>query len=159
MVYSGTVIYLPFGLTSSPGIFQLFISKILSHIPGVLCYQDDILVLSHDQICHENTLREVLTRLRDAGLKLNPGKCAFFTDHVEYLGFLFDRNGVHPNKNKIDAILQAPSHTNLKQLQSFIGLCNFYSRFVNNFANKMSPFYAVQKKKKLHFDGQHEKNV
>ena len=52
--------YLPFGLTSSPGIFQSFISKILSHIPGVLCYQDDILVLSHDQICHENSLREVL---------------------------------------------------------------------------------------------------
>ena len=66
---------------------------------------------------------------------------------------------MHPKKHKIDAILQAPSPTNLKQLQSFIGLCNFYSRSVNNFANKMSPFYALlQKITPFRLTEQHEKS-
>ena len=77
--------YLPFGLTASPGLFQSFISKVLDNIPGVLCYQDDILVTSADLPSHDDVLRIVLTKLRKAGLKLNVNKCDFFTNQVEYL--------------------------------------------------------------------------
>lgn len=138
--------YLPFGLTASPGIFQAFISRTLANIPGVLCYQDDILVMSADEASHNDSLRQVLTKLKDAGLKLNVYKCKFFTNQVEYLGYIFNESGVHPNPAKIDAIFSAPVPVDTKQVQSFVGLCNFYSRFIPNFASQMSPFYELLKK-------------
>ena len=138
--------YLPFGLIASSGIFQAFISRVLANIPGVICYQDDILLMSDSIQSHNKTLRVVLTRMKNAGLKLNVDKCKFFTDHVEYLGFIFDNTGVHPNPSKLSAIKDAPVPVDLKQVQSFIGLCNFYSRFIPHFATKMSPFYDLMKK-------------
>ena len=138
--------YLPFGLSASPGIFQAFISKVLANIPGVICYQDDILVMSSDVSSHNNILREVLSKLKEAGLKLNVKKCKLFTDQVEYLGYIFDKFGTHANPDKISAIKQAPVPTNVKQVQCFIGLCNFYSRFIPSFASHMSPLYALLQK-------------
>ena len=138
--------YLPFGLTASPGIFQAFISKVLANIPGVLCYQDDILLMSSDVESHNKILKEVLSRLKDAGLKLNVNKCNFFVEQVEYLGYVFNEKGVHPKPGKISAIIDAPVPKDVKQVQAFIGLCNFYSRFISNFAALMSPLYALLKK-------------
>ena len=138
--------YLPFGLTASPGIFQAFISKVLANIPGVLCYQDDILLMSSEVESHNKILKEVLSRLKDAGLKLNVNKCNFFVEQVEYLGFVFNEKGVHPKPGKISAIIDAPVPKDVKQVQAFIGLCNFYSRFISNFAALMSPLYALLKK-------------
>ena len=138
--------YLPFGLTCSPGIFQAFISKIIANVPGVLAYQDDIIIMSPNPESHSATLRTVLLKLQDAGLKLNVKKCHFFVDHVEYLGFLFDKAGIRPNSSKIDAIVHAPIPCDVKQLQSFIGMCNFYSRFIHNSASLMAPLYSLLKK-------------
>ena len=89
--------------------------------------------MTNDEFSHNQTLRIVLNRLKCAGLKLNKNKCKFFTDKVEYLGYVFDRSGVHPNASKISAIVNAPAPTDIKQVQSFIGLCNFYSRFIHQF--------------------------
>ena len=66
--------HLPYGLTASSGHFQEFISRILSHIPNLIIYQDDILVLTIDNDSHVRTLRQVLTTLRNAGVKLNSKK-------------------------------------------------------------------------------------
>ena len=150
--------YLPFGLSASPGIFQSFITKVLANIPGVLCYQDDILVMSEDIDSHNELLKQVLTKLQDAGLKLNVQKCNFFTDQVEYLGFIFDKLGIHPNQEKITAISNAPVPKDIKQVQAFIGLCNFYSRFVSNFASSTAPLYALlQKNAKFCWTNEHQK--
>ena len=98
--------YLPYGLTASSGIFSSVISRIiLDNIPGVNCYQDDILIMTNDAFSHNQILRIVLNKLKCAGLKLNKNKCKFFTDKVEYLGYVFDRSGVHPNASKISAIV------------------------------------------------------
>ena len=106
--------YLPFGLAASPGIFQAFISRVLVNNPGVLVYQDDILVMSPDEKSHNETLRAVLNKLFVAGLKLTTNKCKFFTDKVQYLGYVFDRDGVHPSDAKISAIVNAPVPKDLK---------------------------------------------
>lgn len=102
--------YLPFCLTQSPGLFQAFISKVLANVPGVLCYQDDILVMSSDTDSHNETLKIVVSKLKQAGLKLNVKKCKFFTNQVEYLGYIFDNKGVHPNPTKIFAIDSIDRH-------------------------------------------------
>ena len=137
---------LPFGLRSSPGIFQAYMSKLLNGINNVIVYQDDLLIFSMNKHQHNDTLHKVLTTLRDAGIKLNTRKCKFVTKQVQYLGHIFNEHGVQPNPEKIRAILDAPSPTNVKQVQAFLGLCTFYSRFVPNFSDVMSPLYHLLKK-------------
>ena len=144
--------FLPFGLKASPGIFQSYISKILNNIENVICYQDDILILTETVQEHNETLRKVLNALKEAGVKLNIKKCEFFTDQVQYLGHIFDKDGVKPNPDKVRAILDAPAPRDLKQLQSLVGLCNFYSKFIPNFTNVFAPLYSLLKKEvKFHW--------
>lgn len=139
--------YLPYGLRASPGIFQSFMCKTLDNIPGVIVYQDDLLLLSADHDSHKALLHSVLGKLREVGLKLNYDKCSFFTNKIDYLGYVFDSAGVRPNPNKFEAIQCAPVPTTVKQVQSFLGLCNFYSRFIPRFAECMSPLYSLVQKK------------
>ena len=117
--------YLPFGLTASPGIFQSFITKTLAHIPNLIIYQDDVLIMSKDHSSHVCTLRQVLSTLRNTGVKINGKKC--------------------PNPIKIKSIIDAPAPKNIKQVQAFLGLCNYYSRFIPNFAQEMAPLYFLLK--------------
>lgn len=138
--------YLPFGLSVSPGLFQGFINKLLDSIPNVIAYQDDILVLSSNRSNHVEALKLVLKTLRDAGIKINTKKSVFFSDSVTYLGHVFDSRGVHPNPEKIRAIIEAPAPSDLKQVQAFLGMCNFYARFIKNFSGVLQPLYELLKK-------------
>ena len=138
--------YLPYGLSASPGIFQAFMSKILNGIDNVICYLDDVLILTPTIQEHNVVLRKVLQALQKAGVKINGRKSKFYTDKVTYLGHEFDKNGVHPSTDKIDAIVRAPAPCNLKQLQAFLGLTQFYSRFIKNFSHVMEPLYRLLKK-------------
>ena len=138
--------YLPFGLSCSPAIFQSFLCDILRNINEIIVYQDDILILSDSMENHNITLDKVLSTLLNAGIKVNHKKCEFFTESVTYLGHVFDKNGIHPSNEKLRAILDAPSPKNVKELQSFIGLCNFYHRFIQNFSLKFKPLYDLLKK-------------
>ena len=138
--------FLPFGLKSSPGIFQGYMNKILNGIENIIVYQDDILILTQNLQDHHNVLCKVLDALKNAGIKLNVAKCEFYVDQINYLGHIFDKNGVHPDFKKVSAIMDAPSPRNIKQLQSFIGLCNFYARFVPNFSHLMHPLYTLLRK-------------
>lgn len=138
--------FLPFGLRASSGIFQAFITKVLNGIDDIIVYQDDILVLSPNLQSHNRTLNIVLTALKNAGVKINPVKCKFYTNEVKYLGYIFTNGDVHTDPDKIRAIMDAPAPTDLKQLQAFIGMCNYYSRFISDFASIMSPMYALLKK-------------
>ena len=134
-----------FGLTASPGIFQSFITKTLSNIKNLIIYQDDVLVPTPDHKSHVETLRKVLNALKDAGIKINSSKSKFFVENVAYLGHVFDKYGVRPNPSKTKSILDAPPK-NVKETQSFVGLCTYYARFVPNLAHVISPLYHLLKK-------------
>lgn len=151
--------YLPYGLCSSPSLFQSFICKTLNGIDNVVIYQDDILILTRTHQEHNFTLRKVLTALFEAGLKINRKKCRFFTESVCYLGHVFDLNGVHPNPEKMKAIVDAPKPCDVKQVQSFVGLCNFYNRFIPNFTEVLAPLYKlIQKNVKFTWGQEQEKS-
>ena len=81
-----------------------------------------------------------------------------FTDKVQYLGHIFDRQGVQPNQEKVRAIIEAPSPKDVKQLQSFLGLCNFYSRFIQNYSQVVAPlYYLLRKEVKFHWGPEQQK--
>ena len=130
---------LPFGISSAPAIFQKTMNVILQGIPHVCCYIDDILVTGVNQQEHLQNLEEVLRRLEQNNLRIKKPKCEFFKDSVEYLGHCVDAQGIHTLPSKVEAILRAPDPKNLQQLRSFLGLLNYYGKFIPNLANIVHP--------------------
>ena len=97
---------LPFGIAS---IFQRAI--ILQEIPGVTVYIDDILVTGRTKAAHLDNLKEFLSRLAKAGMRVKRSKCAFMLPAVEYLGHIISADGLRPNPDKVKAIAEATTHT------------------------------------------------
>ena len=81
---------------------------------------------------HLNNLQEVLNRLEKAGMHLKKNKCAFLLPQVEYLGHQISQSGLHPTKEKVRAIVEAPAPQNVSQLKSFLGMLNYCSKFLPN---------------------------
>lgn len=121
---------LPFGLSSSPTIFQTYMNRLLQGLNKVGVLLDDIIITGKDIEEHMENLREVLKRMNHAGLRAKVEKCKFFQRSVTYLGHKIDENGIHPTEDKIEAIRNAPSPTNVKQLRSFLGSVNYYEKFI-----------------------------
>ncbi len=137
---------LPFGIASAPAIFQRAMDSLLQGLPSVVVYLDDVLVTGRDQSDHLHNLSRILERLESAGLTLKRPKCVFMTHSVEYLGHVIDKEGLHPSETKIRAIQDAPEPKNLSELQSFLGLLNYYRSFIPNIACLLSPFYRLLQK-------------
>ena len=103
---------LPFGITSAPSLWDRAMAQVLSGLPGVVCYIDDILVNGHTRAEHANNLRAVLQRIREYGLRLKKSKCQFFTKELEFLEHVISPEGVKPTKSHVTSILEAPTPTN-----------------------------------------------
>ncbi|XP_041820347.1 uncharacterized protein K02A2.6-like [Chelmon rostratus] len=134
---------LPFGITSAPALFQRAMDQILSGLPGVQCYLDDLLITGSNEKSHLQNLEATLQRLEDYGLRVRQDKCEFFKSSVEYLGHVIDSAGLHKAPSKVKAIVEAPSPNNVTQLRSFLGLLTYYARFVPNLANKLKPLHEL----------------
>ena len=123
---------LPFGVASAPAVFQQIIEKVLQGIPHVVAYLDDVLITGRNESEHLSTLRQVLERFKLFGIRLKQAKCEIMKPHVQYLGYLIDKNGLHTMPDKIAAIQDAPRPKNVRELRSFLGLVNYYGRFIQN---------------------------
>jgi hypothetical protein len=134
---------LPFGVKACPGIFQRLMSSLLAGIPGVAVLLDDIVVTGGGVQEHNRRLEEVLKKLQDAGLRVNKNKCKFAARSVQFLGFVIDEFGIHPCVEKIRAIEKTPPPRNVKELQAFLGLINFYDRFMPHKASVAEPLYRL----------------
>jgi len=113
----------------------------------VLVYLDDILVFSRDVREHWGHLRQVLERLRECKLYGRLHKCSFLKDSVQYLGFDVSAEEIRPSDDKIKSILEWPTPQSPKDCRSFLGLCNFYRRFVRGFSNIAQPITELMKEK------------
>ena len=130
---------LPFGIASAPAIFQQTMEKLLQGIPRVTVYIDDILVTGKSDQEHLHNLNLVLERLHQYGLRLKRGKCSFMEPLVRYLGYLIDKEGLHTTPEKVQAILRKPVPKDVKQLRSFLGLVNYYGKFIRNLSTIVQP--------------------
>ena len=99
-------------------------------------YLDDI-VISVDE--HNKNLKLVLDRLQAHGLKLKKTKCHFMQKSIEYLGHKLDNEGIHHNGRKCEAVQKAPRPTHVGELRSFLGIMNYYHKFLKNLSR--TPIY------------------
>ena len=138
---------LPFGVSSAPGIFQRVVESLLSGIPGVVVYLDDILVTGSSEESHLAALELVLQHLSTAGLRLRKDKCVFMAPSVTYLGHQIDAKGLHPISDKVRALQQAPEPRNVTELKSYLGLLTYYSSFLPNLTTVLAPLYKLLRSK------------
>ena len=137
---------LPFGVASAPAMFQQVMDTILQGIPNVICYIDDILVTGSDDAAHLSHLAEVLQRLEKHGVRMKKSKCKFMETAVEYLGHRVDAEGLHTTTEKLEAITKAPAPKNVRELRSFLGLLNYYGKFLPNLATLLHPLNRLLQK-------------
>ena len=137
---------LPYGVASSPALWQQTMDKVFHALPGVCCFVDDILVAGRDEQEHRERLIQVLDRIKEHGIKVKRSKCCFNETTVEYLGFKLDARGVHKTDDKVRAMQEAAAPTDVKKLQSFLGLVTFYGKFVKDLATLAQPLYALLSK-------------
>eukprot|EP00731_Ephydatia_muelleri_P016133 Em0009g557a len=137
---------LPFGVASAPAIFQKFMDEILQGIPHVVCYLDDILISGSSDEEHLANLEEVMKRLKAAGIHLCRGKCVFWSESVEYLGYVVSRKGLRTADSKVEAVLKARAPSNSTELRAFLGLVHYYGKFMQKLAETLQPLNALLKK-------------
>jgi hypothetical protein len=128
---------MPFGLTNAPTTFMRLMDDVLRPFTNsfVVVYLDDILIFN--RMCEENMqhIQQVLSTLRQHKLYANLEKCSFGMNMVQYLGYIVDEHGVHVDLAKIQVIHDWPAPTTLTELRSFLGLANFYRRFMLGFSH------------------------
>jgi hypothetical protein len=104
-------LHLQMGLACSPEIYQKKMSELFINMTFIIVYQDDILVLTSGSVDHLQQLGNVFKQLHNNNLQVNPKKSSFCALETEYLGFILTREGIKPQQQKVNAILQvAPPH-------------------------------------------------
>nr|VZI14837.1 unnamed protein product [Spirometra erinaceieuropaei] len=130
---------MPFGLRNAAQTFQRFIDRVLRGLPFVYAYIDDLLVASRNAEEHKEHLALVFDRLDQFGVVINPSKCVLGVPSLDFLGHHIDVQGLRPLSSKVEAIRDFPPPTSKRQLQRFLGMVNFYPRFLPNYADLMLP--------------------
>jgi transposase InsO family protein len=138
---------MPFGLCNAPATFQRLINEVLGSLKNSIAfpYIDDIIIPSQTVEEGLSRLRQVLHKLRDHNLTLNIKKCAFFQNKIQYLGREISEEGVRPGKEKTKAILGLQTPKTVKQVRQFLGLANYFRRFVKNFSSIVVPITSLTK--------------
>lgn len=96
-----------------------------------------------DETDHLKNQDEVLRRLGEAGLRLKRSKRAFVQEEVEYLGHRVDAQALHPVEKKVKAVMDAPTPTNVTELKAYLGLLNYYNKFLPNLAILLAPLHEL----------------
>ena len=113
--------------------------NLLSGIPNLVSYLDDIFVTGKDYAEHLTTLKAVFNRLQQFGLRLKLPKYRFLQQSVEYRDHFIDAKGLHAKPSKVKALIEAPAPQGITELRSFLGLLNYYSKFFHNLPHQIHP--------------------
>ncbi|MES9994361.1 MAG: RNase H-like domain-containing protein [Candidatus Thiodiazotropha sp.] len=152
---------MPFGLVNSGASFCRLMRIILSDLPNVDSFVDDMWIFSSTWNDHLASLRRLLDRLRSAKLTAKPSKCMIGYDNIECLGHNIVGQTIRPKEDKTQAIRDAPRPTTKRQIKSFLGLAGFYRRFIPNFSSIASPLTDLTKRDRPNsikdWQDQHEK--
>jgi len=139
---------MPFGLTNAPAVFMDLMNRVFRPFLDkfVIVFIDDILVYSRSQEEHENHLKTVLQTLREHKLYAKFSKCEFWLDSVAFLGHVVSKDGIKVDSKKTEAVQKWPRPTSPTEIRSFLGLANYYRRFVQDFSKIASPLTKLTQK-------------
>ncbi|QLL34122.1 hypothetical protein HG536_0F04480 [Torulaspora globosa] len=147
---------MPFGLLNEPSTFSRYIADIFRDLPFVLVYLDDILVMSASKKEHIKHLDTVLQRLKDHQLIVKDKKCKFLQPKIEFLGYHISERCIRPMKDNSKAINAIPECETVRDAQRFLGMINYYRRFIPrcsmvarpliDFTSKKTPWTQAQTK-------------
>ena len=145
--YKPTVMY--FGLMNSPATFQTIMNDLcrdLINQGDTATFIDDILVATDMEEGHDKLVEEVLKRLEENDLFVKPEKCKWKVREVEFLGVVIGPKGVEMQKEKVEGVLNWLAPRNIKEVQKFLGLTNYYRRFIKDFARIAVPLHILVRK-------------
>ena len=138
--------WMPFGIKSAPEVFQKKNESIFGDIDGVEVIFDDIIVVAADEQEHDQIMRKLLQRARDANVKFNSAKFQYKVSEVKYMGNIVSESGLKPDVEKVRAIIQMPTPQSKEELQRFLGMVNYFSEFIPNQSEITTPLRHLLKK-------------
>jgi len=147
--YKPTIIY--FGLTNSPTTFQTIMNDLFCDMinqGNMATFIDNIIVATEIEKGHNKVVKEVLKQLKENDLFVKPKKCQWKVKEVEFLGVVIGLKGVEIQKEKIEGVLNWPTPRNIKEVQKFLGLANYYRQFIKDFVKLAAPLYVLVRKEK-----------
>ena len=132
---------MPFGLTNAPASFQELINDTIREYLDIfaLAYLDDILIFSTTYKEHVQHVRMVLQKLREKDLPVKLSKCEFHKHSIGFLGYIVSDQGIGPDPSKVEAVKDWPKPRNVKDIQAFLGLVNYYRKFIEGFSGIATP--------------------
>ena len=137
---------LMFGVSCAPEIYQRTMQQTLAGCKGVRNIFDDNIVFAFSEKEHNESLEEVLKRLKEKGLRLNKEKCCFNMMKLEFMGRVLSKDGVAPEKLKIKAVASAREPKNASEVRSFLGLVTYCRRFISDLATISEPLRKLTRK-------------
>lgn len=136
-------LFMAFGLRNAGQTFQRFIDEVLAGLNFCYPYLDDILVFSRNKIEHEKHLRIIFERLAAYGILINVKKCAFFVPSVIFLGYEVSESGIRPPQERITALMEYNEPVNARGLRRYLGMINFFRRFLPHAAEHQAALSAA----------------
>jgi len=134
-----------FGITNSPAIFQVMMNEMrdLINKGKVAAFVDDVLVETETEKGHDEIVEEILRRLEENDLDIKLEKCVWKARKIEFLGVVIGPNGIEMETEKVDGVLNWPQLRNVKDVRKFLGLANYYRRFIKDFARIARPINVL----------------
>lgn len=139
---------MPLGLATAPLTWQRAINTIMADLigKGVYVYLDDVIIYAKTKAEHDQILVQVMNLLKQHNLQLKISKCTFYAKDFEYLGHIISKDGMKANPKKIEVIKNYPRPLTIKKIQSFLGLCSYFRRYVKDFSKIARPLTSLLKK-------------
>ncbi|UYV73410.1 hypothetical protein LAZ67_10003088 [Cordylochernes scorpioides] len=139
---------MPFGLCNAPATFERNMENMLGNLRWriCLCYLDDVIIYSPDFPTHLKRLEAVFRCFRESNLRLNDKKCRFAFEELEILGYITSKHGIKPAEHNIKAVRNFPRPKKVKEVQSFLGMCSYYRKFIKDFSKIADPLTNLIKK-------------
>ncbi|EFO99372.1 hypothetical protein CRE_18271 [Caenorhabditis remanei] len=152
---------LPFGLATSPAIFQAAMECVVGDLLGtcVFVYVDDLLIASENMKEHAIHVQTILERIEKSGMKLKASKCWIAREEVDYLGHMITPEGVKTEEAKVDKMKKFARPEDVKQLQSFLGLVGYYRNFIMSYSKIAYPLNFLTSKKNAWVWGTEQENA
>ena len=137
---------LPFGIKTASAQFQSAIEKTIGEFPNSIIYQDDICLGARSEAELSERVHIVLKRLSDAGMKVNESKSVLLAKEISFLGYTISGEGVKPDRRLVEKIQAVCAPKDKKDLDCFLGLVNYFGRYIKGFAEVTEPLHALRRK-------------